>query len=373
VIALLLALAGSAYLALAGEATRKLLRQTESPSVPRPPPPVSLLKPLHGDEPGLEEALASFLRQDYGGEVQLVLGLANRADPAFAVAERLRTAHPELDVTIVVDPRRRGANGKVSNLINITPHGRHELLVISDSDIAVSPDYLSRIVAGLQPPEVGLVTCPYYGVARTGVWSRLVAMGITYQFLPNVAAGLALGMARPCMGSTIALQRETLQRIGGFERFADELADDYALGAAVRAAGLESRVLPVLVEHGCAETSLRALLAHELRWARTIRGVDPAGYIGSGLSHAVAWALIAFLLLGGGLAGFVTLGVALGCRIWMMRQVEQATPHVAGAWFLLPLRDILSFVVFVGSFFVRKVEWRGSEFRVDFGGGIVRS
>jgi ceramide glucosyltransferase len=276
-------------------------------------------------------------------------------------------------VTVVVDPSPHGANGKIANLINMEPHARHAILVVSDSDIAVAPDYLGRVVAALAPPDVGVVTCPYHGVARAGIWSRLAAMGLTYQFLPSLAAGLALGMAQPCMGSTIALRRETLARVGGFVRFADELADDYALGAAVRAAGLKSRVAPVLVAHGCADANLAALVAHELRWARTIRAVDPGGFFGSGLTHAIPLALIALGLMGGGAAALAGVAVAVACRLWMMRRVEEAAPPVTGAWWLFPARDILSFVVFAGSFFVRVVEWRGAKFRVDLDGGMARS
>jgi ceramide glucosyltransferase len=195
-------------------------------------------------------------------------------------------------------------------------------------------------------------------------------MDLSYRFLPSVAVGVSLGLATPCMGSTIALRRDVLREIGGFEAFADLLADDYAVGEAARRAGYRSVVAPVLVAHGCAEQSLGELVAHELRWARTIRGVDPAGYAGSLVTHAAPLALLGGVLLQGAPAALAVLGAALVARLWLLRQVEKVAEPVAGAWWLLPARDMLSLIVFVSSFFVRVVHWRGTRFRVDARGGL---
>ena len=172
------------------------------------------------------------------------------------------------------------------------------------------------------------------------------------------------------MGSTIALRRETLQAIGGFEAFADLLADDYAIGEAVRTAGFKTVVAPVLVAHACAEETLGEMLAHELRWARTVRGVDPAGFFGSGVTHAFVLALLGAILLQGSPAALAVLALAAGVRLWMMRHVAQVTAPAKASLWLFPLRDVLSFVVFVGSFFVSVVDWRGARFRVDHSGGL---
>jgi ceramide glucosyltransferase len=364
---LLLAVLGSAYLLLAGWMVRAFRPAAISPDAAQPA--ATLLKPLHGDEPGLEAALETLFAQDYAGPIQVIFGVQDPADPARAVAERLRERHPRHDVTVVIDARQHGANRKVSNLINMAAQARHEVLVLADSDIAVRPDYLRRVTAALDGPKVGVVTCPYYGVGRAGFWSRLAAMGLSYQFLPSVALGVAIGMATPCMGSTIALRREALRRIGGFEAFADLLADDYEIGAAVRAAGLKSVVAPVLVAHGCAESSLGALFAHELRWAATVRRIDPAGFFGSAITHALVFALIG-ALLSPGLGGISVLALTFAARLWVMRRVEKVAGLTSGEWWLIPVRDILSFAVFVGAFFTRVVEWRGSRFRVDEQGGM---
>ncbi|HXA40586.1 MAG TPA: bacteriohopanetetrol glucosamine biosynthesis glycosyltransferase HpnI [Phenylobacterium sp.] len=366
-----LALAGSAYQLLAARLLRRLL----APPPPREPqswPGVTVLKPLHGAESGLEAALASLLAQDYAGPLQVVFGVQSPTDPAQAVVGTLRRAHPAADVALTVDATDHGANRKVSNLINMIARAKHEVLIVADSDIVVAPGYLRGVVAALGAPQAGVVTCPYRGLPAEGFWSRLAAMGISYQFLPSVAVGVGLGMAHPCMGSTVALRRETLERIGGFAAFADQLADDYAIGAAVRAAGLRSIVAPVLVGHLSAEDSLEALVQHELRWARTVRGVDPAGFAGSVVTYPTPLALLAIIFTGAAPIGLAALGIALICRFLLQRGVDRLAGARTGPWWLTPLRDGLSFAVFLGAFFVRAVDWRGARFRVDAQGTLGR-
>lgn len=365
-----LSLAGCGYQLLAGVKVRAFAPRAAPARTDWPG--LSVLKPLHGDEPGLERALASVLDQDYPAPVQWVFGVQDPADPAIAVVERLCAARPDADIALVVDPTPHGANAKVANLINMAGAVKHGLVVMADSDIAVRPDYLRQVAAVLSAPGVGVVTCPYRGEGVAGFWSRLAAMGLTYQFLPSVAVGVGLGLATPCMGSTIALSAETLQRIGGFSAFADQLADDYAIGAAVRALGLKSVVAPLIVVHQSSETTFGELVRHELRWARTIKGVDPAGYAGSGVMHAVPLALIAVILMAAAPISLAVLAAALICRFWMMSQAARAAGASRADWPLAPLRDILSLAVFLGSFFGRAVDWRGTRYRVDRQGELER-
>lgn len=368
-LAALIAAAGGAYGLLA--ASRVAAFRARPGLADAFPPAVTLLKPLHGAEPGLARALASFTAQDYGAPAQLVMGVQDPSDGALAIAAPLAASLAE--ATLVIDPTPHGANAKIANLINMAGEARHDVLVLSDSDIEAPPDYLSRLAAALAEPGVGVVTCPYYGVARSGFWSRLGAMGVSYQFLPSVALGVSLGMATPCMGSTIALRRETLAAIGGFEAFAEVLADDYAIGAAVRATGARSVVAPILVAHGCAEGGLGELFAHEVRWARTVRGVDPAGFFGSAVTHPLAWALLACLLLGGAPLGWAVVGLALAVRLWVVRQVDAATESPTEDAWLLPVRDLFSFGVFLTALFGREVEWRGRRYSVDRQGVMYRT
>ena len=201
-------------------------------------PAVTILKPLHGLEPGLFDNLASFCRQSYGGPVEIVFGVQNPDDPAIGVVRRIERAFPRLPITLVVDARLHGANRKVSNLVNMSPHIRHEIVVLADSDMRVGPDYLAGLAGCLARSDVGAVTCLYHGIPAGSRWSQLSALSIDTHFLPSVVVGTALGLAKPCFGSTIALRRETLAAIGGFGVLSNELADDYALGAAVRRLGL---------------------------------------------------------------------------------------------------------------------------------------
>jgi ceramide glucosyltransferase len=367
---LALALAGCGYQLLAAVFIRGF---SAGPAPERADwPSATVLRPLHGAEPGLEAALESALDQDYPGQVQWIFGVQDPADPAIAVVERLRAARPGREIELVVDPTPHGANLKVANLINMAGRARQEVVVLADSDIAVRPDYLRRVVGALQAP-VGVVTCPYRGEpAAPGVWARLAAMGVSYQFLPSVAVGVRLGLATPCMGSTIALTRQTLAKIGGFAAFANQLADDYAIGAAVRALGLKSVVAPLIVSHHCGEGSLGELVRHELRWARTIRGVDPAGYAGSGVMHAVPLALIGVALSAASPASLAVLILALICRLWMMSQADRAAAAPRVGWPLAPLRDILSLALFAASWFGRGVDWRGTRYRVDRQGELER-
>ena len=332
-------------------------------------PPVTILKPLHGTEPDLYAHLASFCRQDYLAPVQIVFGVADHTDPAIAVVRDLIADFPDRDLALVISSRRHGANAKVSNLVNIHDEARHEVLVISDSDIVVPRDYLKVVVAALGERDVGLVTCLYRGAAVAGVWSRLAAAAIDYHFLPNVLVGLKLGLATPCFGSTIAITKTTLAKFGGLRSVADQLADDYALGSSVRRVGLKVAIPPLIVTHVCAERSMRDLLLHEIRWARTIRSVDSVGFTGLVITHAFPLALLGMVL---GMAPGMALGdltpaallvpATLLCRYALAAELRRAFSLPDYFLWLGPIRDLLSFVVFIASFFGRRLEWRGHRY-----------
>ena len=236
VTASLVAVAGCGFLLTA---TILVARAAASTAHPRAvtAPAVTVLKPLHGDEPGLLDNLGSFCSQDYPGPIQVVFGVQDPGDGAVAVVEHLRKIQAGQDLDLVIETKVYGLNRKVSNLVNMAPRIRHDVVVLADSDMRVDPDYLSRVTAALDEPGVGAVTCLYYGVPVAGMWSSLSALAINAHFLPGVVFGLALGLARPCFGSTLALRRQTLGEIGGFIAFVDCLADDYAMGAALRARG----------------------------------------------------------------------------------------------------------------------------------------
>jgi ceramide glucosyltransferase len=328
-------------------------------------PPVTILKPLHGTEPDLYARLASFCRQDYPAPVQVVFGVADPGDPAVAVVRDLIANFPDRDLALVISSRRHGANAKVSNLVNMHGEARHEVLVISDSDIVVPRDYLKLVVAALGEPGVGLVTCLYRGAATAGIWSRLAAAAIDYHFLPNVLVGLKLGLAAPCFGSTIATTKTTLAKFGGLQSVADRLADDYALGSSVRRAGLKVAIPPLVVTHVCAERSMRDLVLHEIRWARTIRSVDSVGFTGLVITQAFPLALLG-MALGVAPVGLTPAALlvpaTLLCRYALAAELRRTFSLLDSYFWLGPIRDLLSFVVFIASFFGRRLEWRGHRY-----------
>lgn len=354
-------------------AAATLMRGGARPPAPPPggAPAVSILKPLHGAEPGLVDNLATFCRQDFSGPVQIVFGVQDPADPAVGAVAALRRRFPAADITLVVDGSCAGTNRKVANLLAMAPAARHDVLVLSDSDIRVGCDYLGHVVAALAAPGVGAATCLYDACPACGVWSRLSAMGIVYQFLPAVVVGLALRLAQPCFGATIAIRRSVLDEIGGFRPFADRLADDHAIGRAVRRLGYRVAIPPVIASHVCAEKSLRALFAHELRWARTIRAVDPAGFVGSGLTHAVVLGLIGAALVGFSWPATAAFAASAVARAALYLRVGRVATPVAGALRLWPAREALSFAVFVAAFCVGTVNWSGRDLRVRSDGTIA--
>jgi ceramide glucosyltransferase len=373
VMASLIAVAGCGFLIAA---TILVARAAGSPARPRTlaPPSVTVLKPLHGDEPGLLDNLGSFCSQAYPGPIQVVFGVQNPSDGAVTVVEHLQKTLAGRDLDLVMETKVHGLNRKVSNLVNMAPRIRHDVVVLADSDMRVDPDYLSRVTAALDEPGVGAVTCLYYGVPVAGVWSSLSALAINAHFLPGVVFGSALGLARPCFGSTLALRRQTLGEIGGFIAFVDCLADDYAMGAALRARGHTISIPSFAVAHICTEASARDFWRHELRWARTIKSIDPLGYAGSILAHPLPWALIAALLGAGSTAFLPAIAIALasiGCRMTLLRQVERAYALPPQAYWLVPARDLLSFILFVVSFFGRDVSWKGHRYRMVAGGSWV--
>lgn len=339
-------------------------------ALPDEQPAVSVLKPLYGAEPGLYENLLSFVDQDYPA-MQIVFGVRSPDDGALPLARRVIAERPGRDIALVVDSRVSGRNLKVANLVNMLPAAHHDILVFADSDMRVGRDYLATVTAPLHDRATGLATCLYKGRPGGGLWSRLGALHINFGFLPGALLGEQLGAGGGCFGATIALRRAVLERIGGLAVVRDELADDHRIGTAVREAGFATALSPYLVETSVAEKSLKCLWQHELRWARTVRLMAPVGFAGSILTHAVALSLIAALLCGFSLTslGFLALSCALR---WASAGAVALTLRLpsAGLW-LLPLRDLLSFAIFIGSFCGRNVSWRDQLFRIEPSGIIV--
>ncbi|MGH7103083.1 MAG: bacteriohopanetetrol glucosamine biosynthesis glycosyltransferase HpnI [Acetobacteraceae bacterium] len=326
-------------------------------------PPISVLKPLAGAEPELEEALASLCRQDYP-EFQVVLGAADPSDPALAIARRVAARFPLTDITIVSGgvsgASAPTANRKIGNLIAMLPAARHDLLVIADADVHAPQGYLEALAAALEAPSTGLATTLYWGRPGVAGWpARFGASQITHGFLPDALIGRALGR-EDALGATLALSRATLKRAGGLAPLAAELADDAVLGRRVASLGLAVRLAATVPATTVSERSFGALFRHELRWARTIRGLAPFGFAFSALRYPLAFALAAVALSGLALWSAALFFAAWAARAAAARGIDRTLglAPVLPVW-LIPLRDWFSLSVLLASFAGRRVEWRG--------------
>lgn len=327
-------------------------------------PPVTILKPLCGDEPLLEEALASCCTQTYPA-FQVVFGVQNPADPALAVVERVRKRFPDCDITVVTDRTPHGPNRKIANLINMLPAARHDLLVFSDSDLHVAPNYLERLVVALQQPKMGLVCTLYVGLPGSRSWvERLGATQISHVFLPGALLARAFGR-QDCLGNTMLLRRDTLERVGGLRSLVSELADDNVLGQRVRDLGLRVGLADIVTAVTVPEASRASIWQHEIRWARTIRTLAPVAFATSVIQYPIFWAILASVFSLG-----APWSLGLLAAAWSMRGLgalslnhilrpRLSRPAAPMPFWLLPLRDFLSVVEIFASYASNRVVWRG--------------
>jgi ceramide glucosyltransferase len=334
-----------------------------------PQQPVTVLKPLCGAEPGLDHLLRSFCEQSYAGAVQIVFGVQHPADPALAVLEGLKRDYPRLDLTVLVDATGHGASAKVSNLINMMRAARYDWLVLADSDVRAPPGYLAAITAPLADPRVGIVTCPYRGVPRPGLWSLLGALFVNEWFIPSVRVAALFGSRAFAFGATIALRRDALDAIGGFAAIADQLADDYRLGELTRRRGLRTVLSQVVVETAVDEPTWRQLTQHGLRWLRTIRVVRPAGYAFSGVTFSLPVAVLGCALAGASTLTLSLLAATLVLRLMLHFEVEPGAARRAPLW-AVGLSDALGFALWCGGFATRQVQWRHARYRVARDGSV---
>jgi len=331
--------------------------------------PVTVLKPLCGAEPGLDRSLRSFCEQDYAADMQIVFGVQHPGDPALAVLEGLKRDYPRLDLTVVVDPTRHGASAKVSNLVNMMRAARHEWLVLADSDVRVPQGYLAAVAAPLADPTVGIVTCPYRGDPRPGLWSLLGALFINDWFIPSVRVAALFGSRAFAFGATIALRRDALDAIGGFHAIADQLADDYRLGELTRRRGQRTVLSDVMVDTTVDERTLRQLAQHGLRWLRTIRVVRPGGYAFSAVTFSLPVAVLGCILAGGTPVTLSLLVVTVTLRL-MLHFAAQSPERSWSQLWAIPLADALGFALWCGAFVTREVQWRQGRYRVARDGSV---
>ena len=364
-VALLLGLGGVAYLA----AAIACVRSRRPPPVNRDDfaPPVTVLKPVCGAEPLLYENLRSFCDQTYPA-YQVIFGVRDPGDPAVPIIRRLMEEFSERDIELVIDNRVSAANLKIANLLNMVGRAKHDMFIVSDSDMRVDGDYLRSLVAPFADRAVGAATCLYSATPAGGVASMLGAMFINDHFSPSVLVALTMQKLRFCLGATMAVRRDVLESIGGFAALSGHLADDYMLGKLVSDRGFKVALASYAVNNIVHEPTLKSLLLHELRWARTIHAVRPVGHTLSFITYALPVSFIALLVSRNMAAGSALIAACLALRV-VLHYVARRAFHVrapATPW-LIPVRDFLALGVWAASFFGRAVQWRGHEFRLRGG------
>ena len=336
-----------------------------------PLPPITVIKPLKGEDLDLEQNLASFCRQDYPC-YQILFCLSSPDDPALAAVTRLKKDFPETDIEVVVSKSRIGYNPKVNNMANAYPFAKYDLLLMSDSDIRVEPGFLKRMAAPFADPSVGLVTSFYQASGARGLWGCMEALSINAHFLPQAACAAYFGM-RFAMGAAMMVRRQAFEASGAFPNLADHLADDFWLGESVREAGWRLEAVEDCVDSIPGIGSGLGHFKHLVRWARTIRLCQPAGFYASLIQHGFSLMTLRLLVQGPDAAGAVLL---LG--IWAAKAASAASigaglgrRQPARALWLLPLSEWFSFAAWLGACASNTVVWRGELFHVRSQGQLV--
>ena len=351
---------------------RKTLAQPPLPDSQLPP--LSILKPLKGVDPEIWESFCSHCEQEYPEfqiQIQMIFGVSDPADPAIEVVRKLQSKYPNREIELIVCDRVLGPNIKVSNLVQMLPAARHELLLVNDSDIRVPPDYLRKVITPLADASVGLVTCLYRAVASPTLGSRLEALGISTDFVPGVLSarflekGLHFGL-----GSTLAFRRRDLQAIGGFEALLDYLADDYELGRRIAATGKRVELSATTVTTFLPAYTLRQFFRHQLRWSRTIRDARRWGYAGLLFTFGLPWALVTLLVAQGAAWAWALFALTFAARLAVGFAAAEVVLHDRQALsniFLLPLRDLIAPLIWAAGFLGNRIHWRGDVFDLKDG------
>jgi ceramide glucosyltransferase len=323
--------------------------------------PISVLKPLAGLDDGLEANLRTFFEQSYP-RFEILFAVRSPEDPAIAVVERLRTRYPGVPSRLIVVGEPPYPNAKVYSLDRMLAAAEHDLLVMSDSDIRVTPDMLATIAAEFQDERLGLATCPYRAVPGRSFWSTLEAIGLNTEFIGGVLVARMLDGMKFALGPTIAARRRTLERIGGFDAVKDYLAEDFVMGKLAAERGDGVILSSYVIEHAIGAQPFAANMRHRLRWNRSTRRSRPWGYIGQVFTNPLPpalilcavkpewWPVLGVTALFRGAAGWATAGHVL------------RDPLTRRLWRLTPLQDIASFLVWMAGFFGNTIVWRGRKY-----------
>ncbi len=329
-------------------------------------PPVSILKPVRGLDREAYENFSSFCRQDYP-QYEIIFVVCDSDDPAIPVIQRLIQDFPKRSIRLLVGAKEVGSNSKINKLCRLARNARYDLLVASDSDIRVDPDYLRAVVAPFRDARVGVVTCMFRGLADRQLGAELEAVGTASEFFAGVLVARQLEGVKFAMGSTMATTRKHLAEIGGFEALSDQHSDDFELGKRIAACGHQVELSSHIVWTIYPAQTVRSFFEHQLRWARTTRHCRPWGYLGLLLTFGLPWSIAAAAVAPSRILAAAYLGAYLALRFlaaWTVGIWGLKDPVLRRRWWLVPLRDALQFCVWLASFSSNRITWRGNKFVV---------
>jgi ceramide glucosyltransferase len=331
---------------------------------------------LCGIEPGLEAHLTSFFEQQYP-RYEIIFGARHADDPALGIARRISARYPSVPIQIVTTGEPWRPNAKVCSLVKMYARARHDYLIISDSDVTVGPNYIAEVVQPLLDPKNGMVTCLYRGLPTGGTWAKLEALGMSVEMTAGaIVANLLEGM-KFALGPTMAIRRDALDAVGGFESLADYCADDYVLGREVADSGRRVMMSHHVIDHVVINRRFACSMHHQIRWMKSTRFSRHAGHVGTAMTFAMPFGLLGLLaagalhhwLLGAGLFAVaylnrVVLSLAAGWRV-------VRDPRALRLAWLYPLRDLMGFAFWCASYSGRMIVWRGDWYRLEEGGRMV--
>ncbi|HEY6769706.1 MAG TPA: bacteriohopanetetrol glucosamine biosynthesis glycosyltransferase HpnI [Candidatus Sulfotelmatobacter sp.] len=364
--ALLILLAGSIVYSLLS-ILAALRYVSVRPKKLREPEPISILKPLAGLDLELESNLRTFFEQDYS-EFELLFAVREASDPAAQVVTRLQNEYPAVHSRLLITGQPPYANAKVFSLALMSTAAANDLLVMSDSDIRVSTDFLRTVAAEFQDPTLGVATCPYRAMPGPSFWSRLEATSMNTDFWAGALVARMLEGMRFAVGPTIAARRRVLKSIGGFDRLKDYLAEDFVMGSFAAEAGHGVILSSYVVEHHIGSSTIAENIAHRLRWSRSTRRSRPAGYIGQVFTMPLPLALLLCMFAP---HLWLLLPITLAVRCLAAYVVSARVLKAKLDWFLLPIEDLLAFFFWMAGFFGNTIIWRGKRYRLYADGRFV--
>jgi ceramide glucosyltransferase len=333
-------------------------------------PAVSILKPVRGLDRHSLEHFTSFCCQDYPA-YEILFAVADASDPAIPIVRQLADAHPERSIRLIVGAPEIGASSKVNKLCRLAREARHEILVISDSDITVPPSYLRSVVAPFQDVQVGAVTCLYRGTPDRGLWAAIEAIGISTDFVPGVIVARRLEGVKFALGATMATTRARLAEVGGFEALAEYCADDFELGQRIAGRGYRIELATCTVATESSPRTFAEFFRHQVRWAITLRHSRPWGYVGRAVvTQGLPWALAASVLAPSAWLAAAPVAIYLASRLgmaWIVGARGLDDETVRRRWLLVPVYDIVAAMIAIVALCVNRIEWRGRHFKMRNG------